>query len=196
MNRGAEKSLVKRILAGDHEACVRMVRLHHGAIYRLLVRLCGERHLAEDLTQETFASGWAGMRTFRGTSSLGTWLYRIAYRKFVDARRRQRPAAVASEGAVDQLRSSARDPSEDAIAGEQSRQLREAVERLPPAERDAIVLHYLQGLSFREMAEVLDEPTGTAKWRTSRALESLRTFLGGQRKNETGQATCSRDVEP
>jgi RNA polymerase sigma-70 factor (ECF subfamily) len=188
--------LVSRILAGDHEACVRLVHLHHATVYRLLVRLCGDPILAEDLTQETFAAAWVGMSSFVGASSLGTWLHRIAYRKSVDAGRRKAHPLDHSEGAVDRLCSATRDPAQEAIAEEQSLRLQRALEKLPPAERDVVVLHYLQGLSFREMAEVLGEPAGTVKWRTGRALERLRTFLGNQRENETGQTASSRNAGP
>ncbi len=194
MNRWSEKTLVKRILAGDREACARLVRLDHAPIYRLLVRLCGDRHLAEDLTQETFAAGWSRMAAFSGASSLSTWLHRIAYRKLVDARRRARSRASVWEKAVEQLRSSRLDASDEAIASEEARRLRQALDRLPPSERDIIVLHYLQGLSFREMAKVLDQSTGTVKWRTTQALESLRALLGGS--HERTGAGPAEAVEP
>jgi RNA polymerase sigma-70 factor, ECF subfamily len=193
VDRWSEESLASRIVAGNREACVQFVRLHHAPIYRLLVRLCGDRHLAEDLTQETFAAGWAGIGAFNGTCSLGTWLHRIAYRKFVDAYRRGSRGNIRSNAdeAIRQIHSTARNPLDEVLAGEQSRELQRAIDRLKPAERDVIVLHYLQGLSFREMAHVLDEPAGTVKWRTSQALEDLRTLLGGQQTDETGQTSES-----
>lgn len=174
-----DKWLVKRIVAGDRDACETFVRNHYAPIYRLLVRLCRDADQAEDLTQETFTAAWINIAKYAGASSLATWLHRIAYRKFLDWRRARRPLVIADSG-VDEVASGGAGPVEAAVLDEESRVLRQAMDRLPPAERDALVLHYLQGLSYREMACVLDEPSGTVKWRTSLALNNLRDQLKGQ----------------
>lgn len=197
MNRWSEKLLVRRVLAGDHEACVQLIRLHHPAIYRLLVHLCRDAHLAEDLTQETFAAAWAGIGTFSGSASLATWLHRIAYRKFVDDRRRRQPLkAVEQDQLAERVRSDAPGPLDEVLSSEQSRRLYRALARLAPAERDVVVLHYLQDLSYREMAEVLDEPAGTVKWRTSQALAKLKTLLEGRLDDDTGPNATRQTPEP
>ena len=194
MNRWSEKLLVRRIVAGDHEACVQLIRLHHAPIYRLLVRLCRDTHLAEDLTQETFAAAWAGMDRFKGSSSLATWLHRIAYRKLVDARRRRSYQTTDDPAGVqDQICSHASEPLEAVLAEERGREVYRALGRLDPAHREAIVLHYLQGLSYREMAEVLDEPVGTVKGRVSEALAKLRMVLQETHEHEDKQET-NRDI--
>ena len=178
MKQTFEKALVQRILARERDACMQLIREHHGPIYRLLFHLCRNEHRAEDLTQETFAGAWVGLRDFGGTSSLRTWLHRIAYRKFLDSERRKRPtpySTVAAEfGYVD---GGSPDPVAIAIAQENSRQLYEALAQLDDDDRDVIVLHYLQGLSYEEIAEVVGAPAGTLRWRKSRAIESLRGLL-------------------
>ncbi|HET6881797.1 MAG TPA: RNA polymerase sigma factor [Pirellulales bacterium] len=174
-----DKLLAKRIVAGDRDACETFIRRHYAPIYRLLVRLCRDADLAEDLTQETFAAAWGNVATYAGASSLATWLHRIAYRKFLDWRRARRSLAIADRD-LDEVASSGAGPVEAAVLDEESCLLRRAIDRLPPAERDVLVLHYLQGLSYREMACVLDEPCGTVKWRTSLALNNLRDQLKGQ----------------
>ena len=73
--------------AGHPEACAERVRGHYQAVYRLLVHLTRDVHQAEDLTQETFAAAWERIATFEGRATLATWLHRIAYTKFIDARR-------------------------------------------------------------------------------------------------------------
>jgi len=181
VSRWSEKLLVRRIRAGDREACAQLVLLHHAPVYQLLARLCHDAHLAEDLTQETFAAAWAGLDGFKGTSSLGTWLHRIAYRKYVDAHRRDhhRAARERSAEALEHIRSHGPSQFEAAVADERSRGLHEAMDILAPDDRHVLVLHYLQGLSFREMVKVLEEPVGTVKWRTSQALARLREALKG-----------------
>lgn len=173
-----DKGLAKRIVAGDRDACETFVRRHYAPIYRLLVRLCRNADLAEDLTQETFAAAWLKIATYAGASSLATWLHRIAYRKFLD-RRRARSLAIA-DGDVNEVAGNGAEPFDSAARDEESHILRQAMDRLSPAERDVLILHYLQGLSYREMSRVLDVPCGTVKWRTSKALNNLREQLNGQ----------------
>lgn len=178
MRRWTDGSLARRIIAGDHDACVALVGSHHAAIYRLLARLCRDAHLAEDLTQETFAAAWTNIASYRGTSSLSTWLHRIAYRKFLDSRRQgARAVAVDFDQDFSEVGAMGGDALAAVIADEESHRLHQALDRLPPLERDVLVLHYLQGLSYREVAHVLDEPVGTVKWRTSRALDELKNLL-------------------
>jgi RNA polymerase sigma-70 factor (ECF subfamily) len=173
----SDKALAKRILAGDREACVELIRQLHAPIYRMLFHLCRDAHLAEDLTQESFMTAWTKLGGFQASSSLNTWLHKIAYRKFIDAHRRQQRTVVAREASADTVRSNAANPYESALAQDENQKLYVALDRLEPAERDVVVLHYLQGMSYEEMADVLAQPSGTVKWRTREALENLRTIL-------------------
>ncbi len=178
MTQRSDNALVKRILAGDRQACVELIQEFHAPIYRLLVQLCRDAHLAEDLSQESFLAAWAKIGTFNGRSSLNTWLHSIAYRKFLDAqRRKQRTISGASVATTELMQSGSQNPHEQASKIEQSDRLHLAVNRLKPAEREVVVLHYLQGFSYEEMSEILSQPSGTVKWRTRQALENLRAAL-------------------
>jgi RNA polymerase sigma-70 factor, ECF subfamily len=180
----SDKALAERILAGDREACVELIRSHHAPIYRLLTHLCRDAHGAEDLAQETFAAAWAKIGTFNGSSSLGTWLHQIAYRKFIDASRRKARSAVGGPSEeIRQVASASTGPSDEASASEESERLRRAVDGLKPSERDVIVLRYFQDLSYQEAAEVTGEPAGTVRWRVRCALENLRRGLKGKEKH-------------
>src|SRR5436309_8441585 len=88
-----DQRLLHNLRAGRPEACAELVRGHYQTVYRFLAHLTRDVHQAEDLTQETFAAAWEKIATFRGRSTLATWLHRIAYTKFIDARRTQRRAA-------------------------------------------------------------------------------------------------------
>jgi RNA polymerase sigma-70 factor (ECF subfamily) len=176
MSNLQDKRLARRIEAGDHDACRELVRVHHAAVYRLLVRFCRHVATAEDLTQETFMTAWTRIGTFSGSASLGTWLHQIAYRKFLDWQRRPRLAGVEHNGA--DVRSGFRaEPLAEVMADEQSARIERAVGGLGPDDREVIVLHYLQGLSLRQVSVVLDQPVGTVKWRVSQALGRLRALL-------------------
>lgn len=132
---------------------------------------------AEDLTQETFAAAWEKIAAFEGRSAFGTWLHRIAYGKFVDARRAGRRSAALAERLKARPSPAPPCPLESAANDDETRRLYAVLEQVDPADRVLLVLHYLQGLSYREMADVTGEPAGTIKWRTSLALGRMRTLL-------------------
>lgn len=176
----SERRILKALQEGRREAYVSVIDAHYRSVYRLLLFLGRDAHLAEDLTQEVFASAWRSLDGFRGASSVRTWLHRIAYHAFVDARRRHERDKVAVGmlegrdcGVVD-------DPLAGIVADEHLSQLGRAMEHLDLEERTVLLLHYSDGLSYREMGEVLGRPDGTLKWVTSRALEKLRKQLAGK----------------
>lgn len=178
----AKRQELSDIREGRPEVCEKIVCQHHESIYRFMVYLTDGASLAEDLTQETFASAWANISQYNGRASLKTWLHRIAYRKFIDSKRSlQRHTVVMarlkqdSGGSVDTV-----NPLHRLMSDEHSCLLYEAMHKLRTSEYMVIVLHYIQGLSYREMAQVLNESVGTIKWRTSRALKKLKTFLTGR----------------
>ncbi len=181
MTTPAEKHLLSETRAGRSQACAQLVRTHYESIYRFLLHLTGDVHAAEDLTQDTFAKVWAAIGGFRERSALKTWLHRIAYSTFVDWMRRARCDRQATRSGGTRTFDLCENPRhlDGLLADECSRHLYEAVERLNHREHLVIVLHYFQGLSFKEMAEVLDEPAGTVKWRVSQAIGELRSLLKG-----------------
>ena len=113
---------------------------------------------------------------------LKTWLHRIAYHKFIDSKRKLESDANLAAGLKQRGpdASGKHDPLQRVVCSEQLQFLYEAMGKLEPAEYLVIVLHYVQGLSFGEMAKVVGEPVGTVKWRTNKALKRLKTFLVGR----------------
>ena len=180
--RRKERRLLRQIRAGEREACEEFVRQNYAQIYRFLFHLAGDEALAEDLTQETFAAAWKGIGTFRASSSLATWLHRIAYTRFIDSRRAlQRQAAAAVRPNLQENRPpDYPSPLDRLLADERSRRLYRAIQDLAEADRLVIVLHYLQGLTLRQTAAALNEPVGTVKWKTNHALSRLRASLNGK----------------
>jgi RNA polymerase sigma-70 factor (ECF subfamily) len=174
-----DQRLLSDLRAGRREACAELVRAHYQTVYRFLVHLTRDVHQAEDLTQETFTAAWEKIATFQGRSTLATWLHRIAYTKYIDAQRAERRAAGMRER-LTMPKASPADPLDTVTADDEAERLYRALDGLDPPERTLLVLHYLQGLSYREMAAVLDEPTGTVKWRTGEALHRLRALLSDE----------------
>jgi RNA polymerase sigma-70 factor, ECF subfamily len=182
VERQDERKLLKRIRRGEREACEEFVRGHYRAVYGFQAHLCRDVHLAEDLTQETFAAAWSGLGSFAGRSSFKTWLCRVAYHKFIDAKRRGLVHAEKAREFQQFYASQIQDHTvgEGLMAAERNRLLHDAVSELEEDDRLIITLHYLQDLSYREMASVLGKPTGTLKWLTSQALQRLRARLNGR----------------
>ena len=182
MKGSRERQILKDIRSSKRQACELLVCEHYKPIFRFMAYLTGDVNLAEDLTQETFASVWTNIKEYKGRASIGTWLHKIAYHKFIDSRRKfERRAAM-----IDKIRKSdnhssvSSNPLHQLISDESSMYLLEAVQNLEPAEQLVIILHYIQGLTFRQIAKILDSPCGTVKWRTSRALKKLKTLLTGR----------------
>ena len=176
MTKPDDQRLLQEVRRGHSHACAEIVRQNYQAVYRFLVHMTRDVHEAEDLTQETFAAAWQRIGDFEGRATFATWLHRIAYTKFIDAQRSARRQARLHERLTGSQTSSD-DPSSFVTADEESQRLYHAVQGLEASDRTLIVLHYLQGLSYREMSSVLEEPTGTLKWRTSEALNRLRSLL-------------------
>ena len=182
MRHTSERKRSTDIREGHREAYKTIICKHYRSIYRFAVYLSGDKSLAEDLTQETFTSAWANISRYKRRASLGTWLHRIAYHKFIDwQRRRERRDGL--KAGLKESRPDVRtnpNPVHQLAEDEHARLLYEALHRLDSSEYVTIVLHYVQGFSFREMAGVLDEPVGTIKWRTNQALKRLRATLTGR----------------
>ncbi|MHC4708123.1 MAG: RNA polymerase sigma factor [Planctomycetota bacterium] len=182
MQRRSERENLEDIRKRRRGAWQTLISRNYKSIYRFMAYLTADTSLAEDLTQETFASAWAKIDRFKGRASLQTWLHRIAYNKFVDSKRdmERRAASITGWGSDRHEVREASNPLSRLMADEHSALLYEAMRRLESSEYIVIVLHYIQGLSFREMAKVLEEPVGTVKWQTSHALKRLRGFLTGR----------------
>ena len=90
MRGRSERRILEALREGRREAYENVIEAHYASIYRLLLFLTRDAHVAEDMTQEVFASAWAAIHSFRGDASIKTWLRRIAYNLFLDAQRRRK----------------------------------------------------------------------------------------------------------
>jgi RNA polymerase sigma-70 factor (ECF subfamily) len=161
---------------------VSVIDAHYRSVYRFLLFLGRDAHLAEDLTQEVFASAWRAIGSFHGKSSIRTWLHRIAYHAFVDAQRRSSRDKTIFASFAGHDSGVAEDPLSGIVADEHLSQMARALQDLDVEDRTVLLLHYADGLSYREMAQALGQPDGTLKWITSRALNELRKRLAAKVK--------------
>ena len=177
-----DRVLVALARDGDRAAFDELVRRHADGLYAVVVRLCADRHEAEEVTQEAFLRAWRGLPAFRGDAQFFTWLYRIGVneaRRRADGRRRRADVVVVS---LDEQREHAsRDgsvqPVDRAERADLRRTLDAAIAALPVDQRAALVLRDVEGLSTAQAAAVLGLREAALKSRLHRAREVLRAGL-------------------
>jgi RNA polymerase sigma-70 factor (ECF subfamily) len=171
-----DRSVIEGLRRGDMRAYEVVIDELHRPVYRFLLRLCGNASTAEDLTQETFLAVWQGIGSFQGRAKFKTWVFGIAYRQYLRCRDRKTPDTLP----LDEDRDQADCAELSAVMHKTERRhmVREAVYGLPDLYREAVCLVHLDGLSYREAAEVLEIPVGTVKSRMNAAFQLLREKLG------------------
>jgi RNA polymerase sigma-70 factor (ECF subfamily) len=173
---------------GDPAAFARLVARWEGPVRRLCARMTGDAHAGEDLAQEAFARVFASRQQFTDGRTFSTWLWRIALNLCHENARRR---AVREEFIPNDARPSELRPDERAVETERAALVRAALARLPETHRAVVVLREYQQLKFREIAEVLNVPEGTVKWRMSEAM----TQLAGELRPTLGDEPVQRETQ-
>lgn len=161
---------------GDTAAFERLYRAHAGRVYGLCLRMTGDRHAAEDLTQETFVSAWRSLSAFEGRSGFGTWLHRIAVNAVLGRKRspqgRGETSLTDEEGEDREF--AAPGPTDPSTPLD----LEHLIATLPEGARNVLVLYGVYGYSHEETAELLGVAVGTCKAQLHRARRLLRERAG------------------
>jgi RNA polymerase sigma-70 factor, ECF subfamily len=180
-----ESELIRRCLAGDTEAFEPLVERYRQRVWRLAFQLLHDREDAWDCAQEAFVRAFHSLASFRGQSAFYTWLFRITVNVATD-RQRARGAHARAFGAErvpeEEWKRTTPDPGggpdQSAAQSEQRERIRQALDALPAKARTIIMLSDVEGLSYREIAEVLDCPIGTVMSRLHNARKRLKGLLG------------------
>lgn len=175
-----EHLLIRDAQQGDRQAFARLVERYWDGLHRWLFHLAHDRHTAEDLAQEAFLKALNGLHTFRPGTNFRAWLFRIAHNTFANHRRATRTRQPFPED----LPSNDEGPVEQALSREALLLLGRAVGRLPPEFRAAFLLRAEEGLSFREIGEILGVTEETARWRVFKARQKLMSVLAPQLDRE------------
>lgn len=166
----------------DEDAFAQLVRRWEQPIRNLCVRMTGDLHKGQDLTQEAFVRVFEKRQLYQPDAKFSTWLWRIALNLCYDEQRRiKRRSETAMENTegetVIELVADDDSPVEQAEAGERAAMVRQALLKLPETYRTVLVLRHYEGLKFREIADVLDIPEGTVKSRMVEALGQMERLL-------------------
>lgn len=181
-------ALVVRAKAGDRDAFASIFERHAADIRRLAYLLLHHADHAEDVVQETFARGLENLNSYRGESDPGAWLRAIAInfcRHVIRDRRNQAGRADAGklESGRRPSRPRTRGPLTRAVQDERQRKLAVALGFLTEPQKEAFVLHHVDGRPFEEIAHILGVTAGAARSLAHRAKESLMERFGGDLSN-------------
>lgn len=177
----AATMLLRRVAEGDREAFARLYDAVAGRVLGLARRITRNHALAEEVTQEVMVEVWRTAPRFdREQGSAMGWILMLAHRRSVD--RVRRSESRQAREAQDATRQPVQQPvDERLLAAEEQDEVVAALERLTDLQRQAIQLAYYDGYTYREVAEVLGVPEGTAKSRLRDGIRQLRANLGGER---------------
>ena len=165
--------LLRKAKAGESAAFRHLMDRHAAAILRLASNLVPNHHDAEDVLQETFIAAFRSMKAFEERSSVKTWLYAIAYRQAALLRRKKRmPMQMLTDDAL-----LAGPEMKHELAVDAKIDLDKALAHLPEDHRAILILRELEGMSYEEIAGILELPRGTVESRLHRARQSLKNYF-------------------
>jgi RNA polymerase sigma-70 factor (ECF subfamily) len=191
--------LVERTVAGDQKAYELLVLKYQRRIERLIGRMVRDTDLVEDIAQETFIRAYRALAQFRGEAQFYTWLYRIAVNTAKKALGDLKRDPLVSENAlrggdeedetsaVENELTTAETPETVLAAKEIAAAVNSAMDALPEELRQAVTLRELEGLSYEEIAEVMNCPIGTVRSRIFRAREAISVKIKPLLENQSGK---------
>jgi len=199
-----ESELVTELQAGSETAFDWLVNHYHAPVYSLILGMLGDTSDAADASQEVFLKAFKGIRSFRQGSSLKTWLYRIAIREALNHRRwfkRHLQKNVSIDADVEdgqhalEIEDLGPTPFDQLASHEIQIAVQQALQQIPRVFRGAVILRDLEGLSYEEIAEVLECSVGTVKSRILRGRRALKELLEPLLANRSSVADRTESSE-
>ncbi len=198
-----EDALVTALSKGSEDAYEILIQRYQQPVYSLVCRLMNDPGDAPDIVQEVFLKVFRNIGSFRGNSSLKTWIYRIAvneaynHRRWFGRHQRREVTLGTEEGTPHysgRMTDPGRSPFEQAADHETRALVEQALEKLNPKFRAAVVLRDIEDLNYEDIATVLDVSLGTVKSRIMRGREALRKILEGRLELETNMRWSSQPL--
>jgi RNA polymerase sigma-70 factor (ECF subfamily) len=187
-----DNDLAEKAAKGDVRAFARLVRNHSGLVYRVASRILSTED-AKDASQEVWIRVWQNIDKFRGESAFSTWLYRVTVNTCLSTCRRKKNQQTLELGGELLYLPTPPDVEEDpeamALNEERREELFRALERVRAEHRAALVLRHMEGLSYAEIAEILDVPDGTAKGWVNRGRAALLVALSEEERGGENSET-------
>ncbi len=191
------QNTLRSAAAGDELAWRDIVNTYSPRVFGLIRAQCNNTELAEEITQSTFCTIVAKIGGYAELGKFEPWLFRIAMNRLRDEmRRRKRQARSVEDQALTALAGAAKAPDPDAVESSELQALRAAIGQLSDADQRIIHLRHYGELSFKQIAEILEQPLGTVLARQHRALKKLAELLGGTAGQPPGNQTDLPDPNP
>jgi RNA polymerase sigma-70 factor (ECF subfamily) len=183
-----DAEIVRSVLEGDRNRYAVLVDACSERIVNFLARMTGNRYEAEELAQETFVRAYFALHTYDPQFKFSTWLYKIATNLCINYLKKNRRLVHVDDYQGDEGQSTwvlpdtqaSRDPVSATQRRELQHQIQQAIDQLPAAYRTVVILRHLHGLSYQEIADVIDLPIGTVKSRLGRGRCQLASLLQGK----------------
>lgn len=175
-----DRLLLQKAQEGDRKAFEALITLHSRGVHNLALGYTGRHHDAEEIAQTVFLKAWKALPQFRGGAGFSTWLYRLTLNACTDHYRREkkrRGDLSLDDPDLAPIRDTAPSPEEIVLRREEQAILRKALAELPEQHRVVLILREMDGLDYKEIAQVLEVEMGTVKSRLARARRALRDKL-------------------
>lgn len=184
--------LVVKAREGDQKAYADLMHRYKDSIYFMVLKMVNNKEDAMDLTVETFAKAFEKLEKYQPEYAFSTWLFRVATNNCIDFIRKKKLNTTSIHGMVDdegdeqhmQIKADVLNPEETSIKKQQTAELKQLIDSLPPRYRNLIVLRYFDELSYEEIAQQLDLPLGTVKAQLFRGRYLLGNILNRVKKND------------
>lgn len=173
----SDPELVRRAREGDQRAMTELVERHHVAAYRVAISLVSDPDLAQDVTQDAFLKAFRGLSGFRGDAAFRTWLLTITANAARGALRRAIRRRETDLDSAPALESEGADPEEQAMVSAEAARARAALERLPEKQRLSVQLRVDEGLSFKEIGDIIGSSEGAARVNYFHGIRRLRELM-------------------
>ncbi len=177
---------------------VALVESHSGPLFRYLLRMVGDRPLAEDLLQDTFAAAYVHRDDCRKAKSARAWLLTVARNRAHNALRDGSRTVTSTETVARQLAelpAASPAPEAQVLRLELRGEILSALQQLSPARREAVTLRDIEGLSYADIAAIVDSTEGAARLRVHRARQQLQGLLAPYLRDELAPSDAARELE-
>jgi RNA polymerase sigma-70 factor (ECF subfamily) len=181
MDHDQEQEIIGRVLGGDRSAFAGLVEKYQGPVFNLAYRMTGSREDADDLTQETFIRAYQNLHRFDRDKKFFTWLYTIGInliRNHLKKNARNVSHLAVANSTLEPQTQDNRIGEGDALSEDRMIRMERIIQRLPLDLREAIILKFVQDLTFEEVANVTGDSVSAVKMRIYRGLEKIKEMLG------------------